>query len=160
MKYQGIAPAAAATPAAGSAMIAAAEAKEGLAVPAAAKAAALLPQSVSAQTAGAAGETAGAVMATPATGSCIFCKDLRTIENRAAGAIEGAGLLSNALLHRACCDVLLELLCEETRLLRLDHTTNTSMVASLAAALADMQVGKSLLVAPIDLVLGQGHRHK
>ncbi|OEH75282.1 hypothetical protein cyc_01948 [Cyclospora cayetanensis] len=64
-----------------------------------------------------------------------------TLRMAAAAVASGAaGLKSNALLRGACCDVLLEVLCEETRLLRLDHTTNTSMVAALAAALADMQL--------------------
>ncbi|KAL8438996.1 hypothetical protein Efla_002405 [Eimeria flavescens] len=59
----------------------------------------------------------------------------------AAGRITGGvGLRSPALLHSACCSILLEVLCEETRQLRLDHTTNTNMAALLAAALADMQL--------------------
>ncbi|CDJ28633.1 uncharacterized protein EMH_0001930 [Eimeria mitis] len=67
----------------------------------------------------------------------------------AAAAVAAAakdGLRSSALLHSACTDVLLEVLCEETRLLRLDHTTNTSMVAALAEALADMQLVDPRLV--------------
>ncbi|CDJ64910.1 hypothetical protein, conserved [Eimeria necatrix] len=61
----------------------------------------------------------------------------------AAAAVAAAadmGLRNSALLHNACTDVLLEVLCEETRHLRLDHTTNTSMVAALAMALADMRL--------------------
>ena len=63
-----------------------------------------------------------------------------TAADAAAADAAAVGLRSSALLHSACCEVLLEVLCEETRLLRLDHTTNTSMIAALASALADMQV--------------------
>lgn len=62
----------------------------------------------------------------------------------AVAATADMGLRNSALLHNACTDVLLEVLCEETRHLRLDHTTNTSMVAALAMALADMQVSQYL----------------
>ncbi|CDJ50379.1 hypothetical protein, conserved [Eimeria brunetti] len=80
-----------------------------------------------------------------------------TVPSAAAAVAAAAkeGLRSNALLHSACTDVLLEVLCEETRLLRLDHTTNTSMVAALAEALADMQLVDPRLVYQLVLFAHQ-----
>ncbi|KAL8269464.1 hypothetical protein Esti_006614 [Eimeria stiedai] len=93
---------------------------------------------VAAPRASAAEATAAAPHKTAAAGTAAAA--LKYPAAAAATASEEVGLRSPALLHTACCSVLLEVLCEETRQLRLDHTTNTNMVGLLATALADMQL--------------------